>query len=65
MTVWGAKQKYCDDMRAYYEKMQHSRKFSTLDKDGKEVWLSGDDADKKKQDSKTKMDEACAAAAKK
>jgi hypothetical protein len=54
------KQAACDAARKRYENLQHSRKFVTTGADGKESWMSGDEADKMKADLKAAADKACA-----
>lgn len=49
----------CEAARKRYEDIQYSRKFSSKDKDGKEVWLSGADADALKQKAKADVDAKC------
>lgn len=49
----------CESAKARYEAVQHSRKFATKDKDGKDAWMSGEDADKMKQKLKADLDEKC------
>jgi len=54
------KQAACDAARKRYENLQHSRKFSTVGADGKETWMSGDDAYKMRDELKATVDKACA-----
>jgi len=49
----------CEAARKRYAGVVDSRKFVTTDKDGKESWMSGGDADKMKSDLKTAADSAC------
>jgi hypothetical protein len=53
------KAKDCEGAKARYEAVQHSRKFATKDKDGKDSWMSGDDADKMKQKLKDDVTAKC------
>ena len=49
----------CADAKARYDAVQHSRKFATKDKDGKDAWMSGDDADKMKAKLKADVEAKC------
>lgn len=53
------KQAACEAARKRYASVQYSRKFSTTGADGKEQWLSYEDADKKKAELKSAVDKAC------
>lgn len=55
-----AKEKACEAARTRYAGVVESRKFVTTDKDGKDSWMSGADADQMKADLRAKMDETCA-----
>lgn len=53
------KQAQCEAARKRYDGVQYSRKFATTGADGKEAWMSGDEADKMKADLKAAADKAC------
>jgi hypothetical protein len=55
-----AKAEACAASRKRYEDIQYSRKFASKDAAGKEVWLSGADADELKKKAKADVDEKCA-----
>jgi hypothetical protein len=55
-----AKAEACAAARKRYDDIQYSRKFASKDAEGKEVWLSGADADNLKQKAKADVEAKCA-----